>query len=303
MVFPLLDASFEKHKMNPDIAGSSCLKLFDYMRDVILQDAAILMNSKFSGHSLFSHPVFHTSDFKEFQIQLVDACRSTPTPDSILLHNAMPCVAESIDEFRNEAVHIRQHLLNVTKKLDDISSSLVDTTNISTTNVFQQLSALFAGAADTMLNVPMTAGAETNAPSRCQVTIEDATDYSNVLQEDKTPHRMSRQLTTVKQAWDEFHSGLDGRQSIRTIEKEVGAKWRNNHADTQFYLRRKPLFDSMDLLMEQGFSEIEALSHLQRLYENYKTLRSFTTFLGARLRFCKQNPNSTFLHVLTTDST
>jgi hypothetical protein len=60
---------------------------------------------------------------------------------------------------------------------------------------------------------------------------------------------MSRQLVSVRQAWCEYAQGLPPLPSIREVEATCGAQWRRNNRDTQFYCRRKPLFDSIMLLM------------------------------------------------------
>jgi hypothetical protein len=62
-----------------EIAGSSLFDLLIYMRNVILQDAVILMESEeHRAHPVFQHPVFQQVMFMEFRQSLLDLVASTP---------------------------------------------------------------------------------------------------------------------------------------------------------------------------------------------------------------------------------
>ena len=48
-----------------EIAGNSFLDLIEYMRTIILQDAAVLMaKPEYNQHSTFQHPIFQSTLFK-----------------------------------------------------------------------------------------------------------------------------------------------------------------------------------------------------------------------------------------------
>ncbi|KAH9117042.1 hypothetical protein AeMF1_009075, partial [Aphanomyces euteiches] len=114
-VFPLLETSryqlLQAKSHRSEIAGSNFFELLDYMRDVVLQDAAILTEREdFKSHVMFAHPLFKTNDFIDFKKSLLELILQSPSPESTRLHEAVPLVAESLEGIRKDSANILQHL-------------------------------------------------------------------------------------------------------------------------------------------------------------------------------------------------
>jgi len=58
-------------------------------------------------------------------------------------------------------------------------------------------------------------------------------------------YRLSRELRTVRQLWDEWFTGLNGRPSIDQLNKEWGSRWRTDSKEMNFYSRRKVIIDEI----------------------------------------------------------
>ncbi|KAK9323960.1 transcriptional activator of glycolytic enzymes-domain-containing protein [Lipomyces orientalis] len=79
----------------------------------------------------------------------------------------------------------------------------------------------------------------------------------------RTPHRlvptykMSRELESVFELWEEWENGLDGRPSIKYLEYNYGTQWRANSAEKQFFCRRKAIIDEVSRVAEANESNIQ----------------------------------------------
>ncbi|KAK9375525.1 transcriptional activator of glycolytic enzymes-domain-containing protein [Lipomyces chichibuensis] len=79
----------------------------------------------------------------------------------------------------------------------------------------------------------------------------------------RTPHRpaptykMSRELESVFELWEEWENGLDGRPSIKYLEYNYGTQWRANSAEKQFFCRRKAIIDEVNRMAEANDSNIQ----------------------------------------------
>ncbi|KAK9484440.1 transcriptional activator of glycolytic enzymes-domain-containing protein [Lipomyces starkeyi] len=78
----------------------------------------------------------------------------------------------------------------------------------------------------------------------------------------RTPHRpaptykMSRELESVFELWEEWENGLDGKPSIKYLEYNYGTQWRANSAEKQFFCRRKAIIDEVNRMAEANDSNI-----------------------------------------------
>ncbi len=299
-IFPNLDNSrdimLQGKATKTEIAGTNFMDLLQYMRRIILQEAVILLNFEtFKTHPIFTHSIFNNSMFNEFAINLRSVMQNTPTPDTVLLQQTMPIVAESLQDIRKDAASVNRqllqvssHLLEIKKKIDEqsqINSSAVNTTFCESlrdqvAKVFMEASMymslnLSKEASHPMLNEVIETGHQLNASARSQ-DLNNSTLNTCVL-------RMSRQVYTVKQAWIEYKHGLPPYQSIQSIEAKFGSKWRKTNTDTQFYLRRKPLFDAIEKLMQDGNTEADIIAQLEDLCLKFRGLRALCTYIKQKL--------------------
>jgi hypothetical protein len=149
------------------------------------------------------------------------------------------------------------------------------------------------GAPSAMVNVPECSS--TDVPlGQCHGAL---TCMPNSVK--KVPNlRMSRQLHTVAQAWREYKNGIPPHAAIKSTEELYGSKWRSSSADTLYYLRRKPLFDTIELCVVQGISDAEAVQVLESMLNMYRSLRSLCDHLKPKLQLYNASKHGRFIDQL-----
>ncbi len=68
---------------------------------------------------------------------------------------------------------------------------------------------------------------------------------------------------TISEVWKEWKHGINGGPAVSELEKAHGTAWRKSNTDTQFFVRRKPLYSKMESLLSQGMSENYAIGLLE----------------------------------------
>ncbi|KAK9369575.1 transcriptional activator of glycolytic enzymes-domain-containing protein [Lipomyces kononenkoae] len=99
-------------------------------------------------------------------------------------------------------------------------------------------------------------------------------------------YRMSREVSTVPDLWEEWDSGLNGGPVVRELEEKYGTRWRQNSAERKFFCLRKVIIDYiMRICSREGISIEESVNRveeirkanqftsLQRLAEHLKKIR------------------------------
>ncbi|KAJ8099318.1 transcriptional activator of glycolytic enzymes-domain-containing protein [Lipomyces tetrasporus] len=99
-------------------------------------------------------------------------------------------------------------------------------------------------------------------------------------------YRMSRDVSTVPDLWEEWDRGLNGGPIVRELEEKYGTRWRQNSAERKFFCLRKVIIDYvMRICGREGISIEEAVNRveeirkvnqftsLQRLAEHLKKIR------------------------------
>ncbi|KAK9456477.1 transcriptional activator of glycolytic enzymes-domain-containing protein [Dipodascopsis uninucleata] len=102
-------------------------------------------------------------------------------------------------------------------------------------------------------------------------------------------YRMSRDISTVPDLWEEWEHGLNGGPIVRELEEKYGTRWRQNSAERKFFCLRKVIIDYiMKLCQQDGVSIEEAVGRveemrkvnqftsLQRLAEHIKKIRKIS---------------------------
>ena len=211
----------------------------------------------------------------------------------------MPVVAETIHEFRNESVHIREQLIGVHTKLNNVLDKIPQQdTSIS---IRQHISNAFADAA-TALGVARPTTIDTQPSATTQTPIHPTASLPTPPEQTERSQpqygRMSRQLYTVHHAWKEYVEGIDGGPSIRALEEEHGTRWRMNSSDSKFFMRRKPLYDCIQILQSQGFIENDAVAYLENLKGPNRSLRSLCDLLKRALSTYKDGSFVNFMECI-----
>ncbi|POM75609.1 Short-chain dehydrogenase [Phytophthora palmivora] len=98
--------------------------------------------------------------------------------------------------------------------------------------------------------------------------------------------------TLVEMAWQEYSVGIPPNPSVKMMEKTFGTLWRKNNTDTQFYYRRKPIYDVIELVKseEAGVAEHEIVEYFEFHRQRMK-LRKFSRKLNVALTSYKIQDN------------
>ncbi|KAK9431093.1 transcriptional activator of glycolytic enzymes-domain-containing protein [Lipomyces doorenjongii] len=99
-------------------------------------------------------------------------------------------------------------------------------------------------------------------------------------------YRMSREVSTVPDLWEEWDSGLNGGPIVRELEEKYGTRWRQNSAERKFFCLRKVIIDYVmricnreGISIEESVNRVEEIrkanqfTSLQRLAEHLKKIR------------------------------
>jgi len=83
--------------MEPNLAAEAFLNLMLKLRVIVLQDSVIL-RPKYISHPVFQLPIFHSSEYKQYSLDLHNAMESAERnpPFEQQLRNVMPSVVDSI---------------------------------------------------------------------------------------------------------------------------------------------------------------------------------------------------------------
>ncbi|RHY19241.1 hypothetical protein DYB25_010532 [Aphanomyces astaci] len=205
-VFPSLEESSLSmvRAAQTEIAGTSFVSLLKYMRTVLLQDVAVLMTMEaYKDHPMFSHGVFQDQRFIDFKTRLADKISRTPTPESLLLHQAMPLLAENIQDMRNESVLIHRELTAMNSRLDNVTQAISTASDLSAgaiTSVRQDMANTLFSAAQSIF--PQTSPtSQANAGDRAQHLRSFCDELKKVIAEHHASRRnledILRQYTTA----------------------------------------------------------------------------------------------------------
>ena len=206
----------------------------------------MLWRMEFPGHPIFQGPVFKTSEYRAFELQVRAALAVAveQDPHAIAIQKAIPAVNDRLRIMtgviqNGQASHAQalcslEDLLTtrIEQRIDRIAGALGEFIGGSFHFVprgYQLAPTLIAAAApDTGASpLPITALAQVQA--------------AEVLQ---LQYRMSRTIQTIPELWQEWTIGLQGQPSIERLDELYGSSWRSGPAaasERQFYSRRKTL--------------------------------------------------------------
>ncbi|KAE8260648.1 hypothetical protein A4X13_0g227 [Tilletia indica] len=105
-IFPTVNstlADVETGKFERDLAAQGFLRLLQYLRVIILQDAVVLRRSH-PHLPLFSHPIFASTDFLAFEKELSPALDTPEKPVSVAVVEALPELAHFLSSVQNNQI-------------------------------------------------------------------------------------------------------------------------------------------------------------------------------------------------------
>ena len=84
-------------------------------------------------------------------------------------------------------------------------------------------------------------------------------------------YKQLRNLTTVRQVWDEYTKGLNGNPSIQRLDADYKNSWRLSPSDSSFYYATTPVYNFLRNLIKKEKTEDEAVADLEafRVYQGW----------------------------------
>ena len=209
-IFPFIESEEleEKEKVTPNKAKLQFMKLLRYLRRVILQDACFLIRS-FPRHPVFSHEIFHSDDFLNYQSELLVFVRGVEDPTDITLSSVIP--------------EVMKVMVSKVQEVSDKVSSLIHLQQQQQRHGMKPFS----------IHIDPSG---TDVP-RLRVSTASNSNASEAKSRDVELYRMDRSVVDVKRLWREWSVGLDGRPAIKRLEAQR-VLWRVSGSEKTFYSRR-----------------------------------------------------------------
>jgi hypothetical protein len=90
MIWPELDQWVDGAQKPKDLAGTGTVNLLAYLRKVVLQDSAFLID-RYPGSLVWSYPVFRYPEYRPFTRRVLARANGNEEPDRLtLLIQALP---------------------------------------------------------------------------------------------------------------------------------------------------------------------------------------------------------------------
>lgn len=270
-----------------DMAAQGFVKLLLQIRDVFLQDSAIIIR-KHPDHIMWTHPVFQHPDWAPFAslVQLAEA--NIEEPRDVQLQKAIPLMAEKmagiqehlgckIEALGNTAAiqnkKVLEHLSLLTEKVMDLAEGRIP---------------LYFSPNRAAPLVSATPGASM-PPIPFSLAPRPPPDIADLGNSDGPMYVMCSKVVTLHQLWREWHDGLANKPSVQSLESKYGSKWRSsfNSAQKMWYSRRKFLIE--EIKRRAGENDVDiSLNELEAFREQEKMSLNA---LHNHLRDAQRKPN------------
>ena len=218
--------------------------------------------------------------------------RNTPAPESIVLSNAVPHVAEALQELRSHQMdmsHFLQQEIGSLRTTGEEKSSRIE--NLVVNQIYNLRSDLSRGHSQAAAML-MSTGNRTEEPSSPHSTTAEtgsdlvgvapltlpppALDAGHSMPPNPPAVKMNRKLCTVPDAWKEYDIGLGSNPALRVLEETYKAAWRSKASESKFFRRRLPLYRAITLVRDSKLDTLpEILRRLQTVLERCPSLRQF----------------------------
>ncbi|KAN0066630.1 Transcriptional activator of glycolytic enzymes domain containing protein [Elaphomyces granulatus] len=245
------------HGRIEDMAACAFTDLLLHLRQVILQDS-VELRPLFPQNPVWTHEVFQHESYARFAEQARSELHvPEDAPWEIQLKRAYPDVVEAVNR---QTDTLQQGFHNIEASVNRQIESL----RTSSRNQYESLRAsLFPNPYMLSAAVPLqppplqpavnpsTVPSAINIPPAGQpqqaVVTPQLPPPSAVPPVAPSPplYRMNRELRTVRQLWDEWFTGSNGRPSIDQLNQEWGSRWRMDSKEINFYSRRKVIIDEI----------------------------------------------------------
>jgi hypothetical protein len=295
-----------------DLAGKTFLELLDWLRDILLQDAAVLQH-RFPLFPLWRHPIFSHPAWRSFADDVLVAHNTAEEPMNMRIRNVLPDLEETVRSTR-EAVLSRVDLQStqVNRTLEEGFARVNDGLNALRMSIPEQLFAVPGSVinqdalasylarqtatpsqsmpqtqppATPVTGVVSTAAITTAAAVPSSASSASASSAAAASGSSLVPltaggwpvQPYDPSVTTVEDAWREWHVGLGAgaarRDSILALEEKFGCLWRYEQRIRQCHSRRKKIIRMIEQRVGQGHALQDVFADLNATGKSLDRIR------------------------------
>jgi hypothetical protein len=211
--------------------------------------------------AIFNHSIFKNPLFIAFKREVNLLCVSERQNPAHRIENTNPQVAEAIkhlhqettDSFLQNTQLIRNDLSQLGTVLETKLTSAIDNA-IRNIQFNVQVN---SGTTGSSHNLPLSNEASTSS----SITSQNECNIGPAV----VQYQMSRSTTSVSQLWNEWHNGLGGQRSVKSLEAEFSDKWRGGSKSTEskFYNGRKLVIKLIECAVLNGSTLIDAIRDVE----------------------------------------
>jgi len=279
---PLVQAG-KQHVDTNDLAAQGFLKLLQQLRTVLLQDA-VFLQIEMPSHSMWKHPLFQRSDFKQFAQELLQSVCTTETPYEIQLQQSVPAIADRITNteqslqqtMSSNQLQLLDYLRTISSQVNDLTSGRISFTvraNGLESGLELEQPTL---AIDSVKSTKM----QEIEPENMDIIQEQPQQASLASFTQMPSYKLSRTIKTVRELWAEWTIGLNGQPAVQALEQQYGAKWRSDSKERVMFGRRKIIIDEIYARAKDGTSVMKAVEALELIQARMKcSLAKLVEFL------------------------
>jgi hypothetical protein len=264
---PLVQAGIQQVDTN-DLAAQGFLKLLQQLRTVILQDA-VFLQIEVPSHSMWKHPLFQRSDYKQFAQELLQSVHTIETPYEIQLQQSMPAIADRITNtehnlqqtMSSNQFQLLDYLRTISGQVHDLTSGQISFT-VRANGGFE--SGLEQLEQYTLAQDLIQPAIDQRNPLENKASIpEQSLLIPTAFSAEMPSYTLSRTISTVRELWAEWTIGINGQPAVQALEQQYGAKWRSESKERVMFGRRKIIIDEIYARTKDGTPVAEAVEALE----------------------------------------
>jgi hypothetical protein len=218
------------------------LRVLKLLRRVILQDSVVL-HDEFAACSMWQHSIFASEEYRCFLESSKQALTTVTSPFDVKVRAVLPQVHQGLQNLQRTATTGFQQLrmsmqANQQSSQQFMQQFLQDSERRIQDNVANMFQSV--GVAITHALHNPAEGLPPPQPSSPELLQPFTSTVDPVLPTTETvpQHSMSRAITSVRELWQEWETGLPGQPAIRDLETRYRAKWRADGHERKFFQRR-----------------------------------------------------------------
>jgi hypothetical protein len=253
-IFPEVDEWKVRHKegvnCQKNFALDGYLRLLSWLRIVILQDAAVMIDN-YHPSIVFNHPFFSSEEFISYKLALKQNLETQANPIEQEIQRVLP---ELCRQIHNNSNSLKDHLLAaISTSTTQLSQKLQNTENklqFCVCNLHSAITSCLDNALTTFQQLPtvptvtteqFSEGQGTGSEMNPNVTELNITGLDINEENTRMPSFesvISSSVTTVPEVLQEWEVGLNNRPSVASVESLWKNKWRMGSQNQKMFSRR-----------------------------------------------------------------